>query len=111
MTPDGVHWMLVDGEPVPAPDLMTWARWFETSAPERIVAKTGLADGLVEVSTVFLALDHSHGRGKPVLWETLVFGGPLDGEMARYTSRADAEAGHLDMVERVRRAFFGPPPA
>jgi hypothetical protein len=58
-----------------------------------------------EVSTVFLGLDYSfehHGRG-PILWETMVFGGPLDEEMDRCGgTREQAEAMHAAMVERVR---------
>lgn len=57
------------------------------------------------MSTVFLGLDHSHtSKGLPVLWETMVFGGPLDQEMDRYTSREDAVEGHEAMVKRVRAA-------
>ena len=92
------------GEAVPEPSLIAWAKWIETA--DRHIADDGFplgATGLIRVSTVFLGLDHSFGaHGPPVLWETMVFGGLLDGEMARYTSKADAQAGHLAMVERVR---------
>lgn len=57
------------------------------------------------MSTVFLGIDHAFSGGLPVLWETIVFGGPLDGEMDRYTSRADALAGHQVMCARVRAAL------
>jgi hypothetical protein len=66
----------------------------------RVVTTTTVGD--VQISTVFLGLDHRLGPGPPLLWETLVFGGPLNGEPDRYSSRAAAEAGHLDMVARVR---------
>jgi hypothetical protein len=56
---------------IPAADLMTWARWFETA--DRHVASTTIGD--VRVSTVFLALDHSFGHGEPLLFETMIFGG------------------------------------
>ena len=55
----------------------------------------------VKVSTVFLALNHAHEDGPPVLYETLVFGGEMDGECVRYHTWAEAEAGHRAMVERV----------
>jgi hypothetical protein len=42
--------------------------------------------------------------GPPVLWETFVFGGVLDGEMQRYTSKADALAGHQRMCALVAQA-------
>lgn len=47
------------------------------------------------VSTVFLGLDHSYGKGPPILWETMVFGGSMRDEyMERYTSEQEALEGH-----------------
>lgn len=89
-----------DGKPVPEPDLVAWARWYE--AADRHVAKDQI--GEVRVSTVFLGIDHSFGRpGGPVLWETMVFGGRLDQEQERCSgSREQAEAMHARMMERVK---------
>ena len=53
---------------------------------------------------VFLGLDHSFGSGPPLLFETMVFGGPLDEEMDRYTTWDEAEAGHKAMVKRVQES-------
>ena len=78
-------------------DLLTWARWFETA--NRHVGRDTIGDA--DVSTVFLGTDHAWNGGPPVLWETMVFGGALDGECVRYTSHADAVAGHAAMVARV----------
>ena len=90
------------GEPVVEPDTIKWAKWFEEIANRRVALKT---IGNVSVSTVFLGMDHNFGdEGLPVLWETLVGGGPLDEEMNRYTSKAAALAGHAAMVERVKNA-------
>jgi len=91
------------GEPRQEPDLLAWARWFEASGDERRVALTDIAPG-VRVSTVFLGLDHSFGGMRPLIFETLVFGGALDQEMDRYSTRAEAIAGHERMVARVRAA-------
>lgn len=89
---------ILDGhEPVACDDLMEWGRWFETA--DRIVAKDTVGD--VEVSTVFLGLDHSFGEGNPLLFETMVFNGSLNEEMNRYCTWEEAEAGHAAMVERV----------
>lgn len=60
------------------------------------------------VSTVFLGMDHGMTfEGPPVLWETLVFRGSLaiDRSMLRYSSRADAEAGHEATVRYVQDAM------
>lgn len=68
----------------------------------RHVGMTALADD-VEVSTVWLGLDHSFGLGgPPLIFETLVFGGPMDGEMDRYPTLDAAQAGHDQMVAAVR---------
>lgn len=90
---------ILDGhEVVLCEDLMKWASLFENA--DRRVAKDII--GGVEVSTVFLGLNHNYGEGEPILFETLVFGGPLDGEMERYSTWDEAKAGHAAMVERVK---------
>jgi hypothetical protein len=88
-----------DGYPVPEPDLLTWAKWFETA--NRQLAKDELPNG-AKVSTIFLGLDHSFFGGRPQLWETMVFGGPQDGYQERYASREEALAGHARAVELAR---------
>lgn len=99
---------MLDGEKaVPCDDLLAWARWIETE--DCRVAMDHVGD--VRVSTVFLGLDHNFAPGGvPVLFETMVFGGPLHHEMERYTNWEQAEAGHAAMVERVR-ASAAPPRA
>jgi hypothetical protein len=90
---------LVGHEPVAVSDLMEWAMEFENIA-KRVVAQTQCEDS--EVSTVFLGLDHNFsGRGAPVLFETMVFGGTHDGEQERYCTWDEAEAGHRAMVARI----------
>lgn len=85
-------------------DLFTWAEWFEKSMDERILRQTRLEPDVL-VSTVFLGLDHRFsGKGDPLLWETLVFGGALDGEQQRYSSRAAADRGHDAIVDKVKTA-------
>jgi hypothetical protein len=98
------HWILGDdGEPQSV-DLLTWAHWFEAHPEARIVRRDTVAPE-IEVSTVFLGLNHAFTGGPPVLWETMVFGGPLDCEMERYTSKEDAVAGHQAMCDRVAEAL------
>jgi len=78
------------GEPVPCKDIFEFSSFFENA--DRVVAKTVV--GEAEVSTVFLGIDHNYGDGPPVLWETMIFGGPHDQMQRRYTSRQDAVHGH-----------------
>lgn len=95
------HYILDGHKAVPV-DLMVWANWLE-QCKERHVADEKIGD--VRISTVFLGLDHSWGDGPPLIFETMVFGGPLDQEQDRYTTWEQAEAGHKLMVERVKAEF------
>lgn len=105
-----------DGNVVSEPDLLKWARWFETSKDQRIVARTDLKD--VHVSTVFLGLDYNFGfGGKPLLWETLVFENKLSTEEImghaftfhktvdtygeRYHTKDEAITGHMLIVAKL----------
>jgi hypothetical protein len=90
-----------DGNCGAEPDLMRWAKWLETA--DRHLARDDIGFD-VWVSTVFLGLDHSFGGGPPVLWETMIFGGPHDQYQDRHTSRDDALAGHAAAVALARSA-------
>lgn len=53
----------------------------------------------VQTSTVFLGLDHSFvPNGKPVLFETMIFGGKYDQATCRYYTYDEAERGHRVMA-------------
>lgn len=95
-----------NGDPELCEDLLTWGKWFQDSC--RILQRNQTGNGLV--STVFLGLDHGFcapgdKNYKPVLWETMVFGGDFNGEIDRYCSKEDAIKGHLEMVERVENGI------
>lgn len=86
-----------NGNPVRELGFIKYWRWFETA--DRTVEKTQVTPDVI-VSTVFLGLDHNlKGNGPPVLWETMIFGGPHDDYQKRYTSLADAKEGHRRAVE------------
>lgn len=93
-------WYKLDGiRPVPDE---TNGLWFIQNKEKRQVAFTKITKD-IEISTVFLGLDHNFGNsGKPRLFETLVFGGPMDGSMRRYENWIEAEQGHQEMVDRAR---------
>lgn len=92
------RYFILDGHEPVACDLMTWARWFE--ANDRHVKLTEQGD--VRISTVFLGLDHGWGHGeRPVVFETMVFQGTHGGEMDRYCTWDEAEAGHARFVMEV----------
>ncbi len=95
-----MHYILEGTEVVEVKDLMEWAKWLESA--DRHVAKDE-SHG-VEVSTVFLGLDYNFGSGPPLLFETMVFGGKLDGEVNRYSTWQEAETGHEAMKGRVEES-------
>jgi hypothetical protein len=94
------YYILVDRLPVPV-DHDTWMRWFETS--DRQIGDDKI--GKTRVSTVFLGIDHNfYGSSGPVLFQTLIFDGPLADEMWRYSTYAEAERGHQEAVTQARIA-------
>ncbi len=101
-----------NGDPVVGDDVLAWAREFETT--DRRVARTNIFDGAdparqVDVSTVWLGLDHNWGDGPPLIFETMTFGDSWDGEdCERYTTEAEARAGHTSMVVRVAAVMTDP---
>lgn len=88
------------GNPVEESDSLAWGLWFEKA--ERHVDRTEIGDVLV--STVFLGLNHNWGDGPPILYETMVFGGELDGEMRRYCTKDEASAGHQEVIALVKES-------
>jgi hypothetical protein len=92
-------------EPVPEPDVLKAAEWFE-NFPNRVVAQHEIGES--HVSTVFLGLDHNHGNGPPVLFETLIQGGPLDDHMERYATWGEAVAGHTALLRALAEPMGKP---
>ena len=90
------------GRPVRESNLLKWAKWFESA--DRQFAKNTI--GAACVSTVFLGIDHAYTPNQPpVLWEKMVFGGPLDQEQDRCSgSRKEAGLMHARMVKKVKQA-------
>jgi hypothetical protein len=92
------------GQPLPAKSVEEWARWFEATSSDdaagRRVARDRI-DGGVEVSTVFLGMDHSFLLGAPLLFESMIFGGRYDSHLWRYSTRAEAVAGHARVLDAL----------
>lgn len=72
---------------------------------EKRVARTTVGD--INVSTVWLGLNHDFLTGRPVIFETMTFGEPWNNEMQRYSTEEEAMCGHLAVLERLRS---GKPP-
>lgn len=80
---------------------------------ERLIARTpivGLRE-IAEVSTVWLGNNmRFYGDGDPLVFESMVFGGPLDGETVRYSYWHDATAGHAELVRLTELDLFAVDP-
>lgn len=96
------------GEPACCPEYWRFMKfWTQPGTRQRCRIAFTRIDHEVYVSTVFLRYDHGFRmlhrlistpeervQYKPVLWETMIFGGNENGYQERYNSRAEAEAGH-----------------
>lgn len=97
----------LDGK-IPLP--CDWHEYYEwkASLEENVVHVAEDRIGEARVSTVFLGIDHNHsGKGPPVLFETMVFGGPLSDYQNRYCTWKEAEEGHKKMCALARSADKG----
>jgi hypothetical protein len=84
------YYTLKGKHPIPCASLDEWVQIIEST--DRQVAQTEIDE--VRISTVFLGLDHNYrDEGPPLLFETMIFGGGLNGnqwrcstwEQAKYT--------------------------
>lgn len=87
---------------------ITFTQWVELLVPEnQRVAKSEVGEAVV--STVWLGLDHNFGGdGPPLIFETMILGGTLDQQQWRYSTEAEARAGHEHAV-KLARAEAGEP--
>lgn len=99
------HYILDDENNTVEVDLLTWARWIE-QPDNRCLFYTQI-NSEVWVSTIFIGIDHrfpGFPPGPPILFETMVFNGPLDGEGTRSCGHDDAQTQHRMYVKRARKA-------
>jgi hypothetical protein len=76
-------------------DQVKWGEFF--GSDRRLVNQHELGESFV--STVFLGIDHNFsGVGPPLLFETLVQGGPMNDHMERYSTWDEAVAGHCSVL-------------
>lgn len=85
--------ILVDRKVELTTDLATWAKFMES--PDRIVARDTINGQ--DISTVFLGSNHRYSSmedGPPIVFETMIFGGPNDEYQERCSTWEEAEAMH-----------------
>jgi hypothetical protein len=96
-----MNYILKGKETVPVEDIIQWAMEFEKQ--NRQVKLDSV--GKVQISTVFLGLDHQlDPNGLPLLFETMIFGGAHDQFQNRYTTWEEAERGHDQALAMVKEA-------
>jgi len=98
-------WILVNRQPVQTSDPAEYVRFFENDQNRRVARTT--FGGIIEVSTVFLGIDHNFSRnGPPILFETMVFN--KDGEEEgcwRCSTWDEAEAQHAQVVQETAKRY------
>jgi hypothetical protein len=114
---DDDEYILIDRKPVRARDHAQFIEHWRDRQERWRVAYTDINDDC-NVSTIFLGLDHNYGhrmhasaaraRGQepseyqPIVFETMVFGGPANHAQWRYRTWDEAVAGHAAAVEMCR---------
>ena len=101
-----VGYGLVGHEPIALYDILEWGRTFESLriGGRHIVAQDYVGPTLV--STVFVGIDYSFGRGVPLLFETMTFDTESD-VRDRYATWDEAEAGHRKVVAWLTANLVG----
>jgi hypothetical protein len=86
----------IDGNPITMDE---WTELFRDKS-KKILRKTSV--GSLEVSTVWLGLDHGFGASPPLIFETMIFGGGLNNPCWRWTNKHDAVTGHHAVVDALK---------
>lgn len=92
---------------------MNIAAWAQELEANRRVARTRITDPAnqdhsVDVSTVFLGLNHQYGDGPPLIFESMAFGSIDDEYMDRYATETQAMIGHRQMVSEIASSMTDP---
>lgn len=94
--------------PMPIGDVLRWAQWMEEGDNKVVALSQGTLsiDGDrwcdIKVSTVFIGIDMSISGDGDLLFETMVFGGPLDQYMKRYCTWSEAARSHDNIVVALK---------
>ena len=98
---DTFYYILDGKKPVACDDIVTFGKWIGDISNKRI--QYTLIGNDINISTVFLGIDHSFNRETPVLFETLIRGGKFDQDMDRYETYDNAEKNHFVLLKKTIR--------
>jgi len=95
---DPYLWFLDGHTPVQTNDVFEWFAFIEKGIEARRVALDDIefpGSDPVRISTVFVGVEIGARRaGRPMLFESMVMGGPLDERIRRYATWDEAQRGH-----------------
>ena len=97
LTFDNLYYLDDRHQVIKAESFEEWAAHFSFGHP---VASDQV--GQAEVNTVFLGHGSFERTAQPVLFETMIFGGPKDTCCWRWSTWDEAMAGHQRIVESLR---------
>jgi len=92
-----MYYILKGKEIIPCNDIKIWA----ATCAKNDIAKTQIFDSFV--STIFLGINHNFDdTKKPLLFETMIFGGERDGLQERFTTYDEALNRHNEIVSELK---------
>jgi hypothetical protein len=101
---DRLYYILENGK-IKNATFWEWMKWFN-DIDNRRIDFTEFDDGSY-VSTVCLGIDHGFCfddflKHRPILFESMVFGGKLDQFQWRYSTLGESKQGHYELVAAIR---------
>lgn len=112
------RFILVDKQPVEEPDLQQWEQWYAQA--DRVVQSTDIAitdanrflfkisnpDCVINVTTLFLGIDHALHGEEPILFATKINGGQYDQRQQWTRTWEEAQIEHDFTVIALRKGGF-----
>ena len=99
------HYILVKRKPLPCYDPEFWDRWMRGPREQRLVAFDKFID-LTIVETYFVGCDVAPQTSeRPLVFQTVVLGGRMNGTVENYPTWGTAEDGHLLYCWHVKESL------
>ena len=95
------HYILKRRKPIPVNDYIQWMKLFSTKK-HKVRVRASFINGYY-ISTVFLGLDHSHSKGPPLLFETMIFSTHKNAIDYHYQTRCTTWRQALKMHQTAKR--------
>lgn len=95
-------YILRDKTPVAVSEFSEFLRWMVRNQSACQVARNQVGKSFV--STIFTGSNYnSVAQGPPLVFESMVFGGPMDLMIKRYSTWDQALKGHNDLIKELTR--------